>query len=58
MTSIEFRKLQESVANILVVKDEIAKATYGIYQALIKEGFTKKEAMELTKHLIKGEKND
>lgn len=51
----EFRKTQEAVANIGIIKDEIAKASYSIYKAFIKQGFTKKEAMELTKHLIKGE---
>lgn len=55
MTAVEFRKLQEAVANIDLIKDEIAKASYSLYKAFIKEGFTKKEAMELTKHLIKGE---
>lgn len=55
MTSIEFRRLQEGVANLLIAKNEIAKATYAIYQSHIEAGFTKKEAMELTKHLIKGD---
>ena len=53
MKAVDFRKLQEAVANMVIIKDEIAKATYALYTAHIEAGFTKKEAMELTKHLIK-----
>jgi len=53
MKAVDFRKLQEGVADMIIAKDEIAKATYGLYAAHIKAGFTKKEAMEITKHMIK-----
>lgn len=53
MKAVDSRKLQEGVADLILSIDEITKASYAIYKSHIKAGFTKKEAMVLTKHLIK-----
>ena len=48
----DIRKLQEAVADICIIKEEIAKVSYEMYQAYLKVGFTKKESIELVKNLI------
>jgi hypothetical protein len=53
---IEFRKMQEAVANLIRVKDEYARGLFAIYSAYQEAGFTKKESMELLKAFITGAK--
>lgn len=53
---IEFRKMQEAIANLLRVKDEYAKGLFAIYEAYQEAGFTKKESMELLKTFMTGGK--
>jgi len=53
MTDVQFRQMQEAVANLLKVKDEMAKGLYEMYKAYQEAGFKKKEAMELLKTILK-----
>jgi len=53
MTDVQFRIMQEAVANLLKVKDEMAKGLFEMYKAYQKAGFKKKEAMELLKTILK-----
>lgn len=53
MNDIEFRKMQEAVANIIKIKDEYAKGLFELYEAYQKAGFKKEEAMQLLLSLIK-----
>ena len=53
MKAIDARRLQEGVSDLILSIDEITKASYAVYKSHINAGFTKKQAMELTKYLIK-----
>jgi len=55
MTPIELRKLQEAVANLSLVKDELAKGMFELYASFKKAGFSQLEALELTKSYFKGD---
>ena len=52
MDDVEFRKMQEAVANLLAVKDEMAKGFFEMYVAYQKAGFTKEEALDLVKRIL------
>jgi hypothetical protein len=47
MYDIEYRKIQEAIANLLNVKDEIAKGAYGLFKAYTEAGFTEEQAIKL-----------
>jgi len=47
MHEVDFRKLQEACADLLRIKDEIAKAAYKLFKAFIKAGFTEKQVLIL-----------
>ena len=47
MNDIEFRKIQEAMANLLKTKNEIAEGTYSMFQAYKKAGFKEKQALKL-----------
>lgn len=53
MNDVEFRRMQEAVANIIKIKDEYAKDLFELYEAYKKAGFTKEEAMQLLISFIK-----
>ena len=58
MNDVEFRKMQEAVANMLKCKDEYAKGVFGIYKAFVVAGFTRREAMDLVKATLLGRSNE
>jgi len=47
MYDIEYRKIQEAIANLLQVKDEIAQGAYGLFEAYKNAGFTEEQALKL-----------
>ena len=47
MYDTEFRKIQEAIANLLLVKDEIAKGAYELFKAYENAGFDKQQALQL-----------
>lgn len=50
---IEFRKMQEAIANLLRVKDEYARGLFALYRSYQEAGFTQLEALELLKAMLK-----
>lgn len=56
---IEFRKIQEGIANFLKYSDEIAKMSKAFFNSYKKQGFTDEQALKLcsdmTRSIIKGE---
>jgi hypothetical protein len=47
MHDTEFRKIQEAIANLVLVKEEIAKGAYELFKAYEKAGFDKTQALHL-----------
>lgn len=47
MRNFEYRKIQETLANLVMVKDEIAKGAYELFEAYKKAGFTEEQALKI-----------
>ncbi len=47
MNDINFRKMQEAVAEMLKVAPEYAKGMFGLYTEYLKVGFTTEQSMQL-----------
>ena len=58
MLESDIRKFQEAMAGLSAVKDEIAKATFELYKAYQKAGFSRWQALELAKNFTRSGVND
>ena len=52
--SIQARKMQKAVANLLAVSGEFAKAVYGLYKSFKAAGFSEEQALHLIGKFMSG----